>query len=238
VRVGNAAAAQVQHDIFGEMVLALAPVFFDDRFSAERTPASLALLERLTRKAIALAGTPDAGIWEYRTDAKPQTFSSLMSWAAADRMAALAARHTPARPPMWPQRRYAPDHHQAWNPRLNAFPPPTVARIWMPRCSNGEPALSARGPAPACRSRRSATRCLGWLAAALSARRRLRPPDNGLPHLQLLAGGGVVTIGRGRGARRHGSHQRRLFAARPAVGGLRTVRAACGNFPRPTRTSA
>jgi len=100
VRIGNA-AAQTQHDIFGEMVLALAPVFFDDRFSAERTPAALALLERLARKAIALAGTPDAGIWEHRTHAQPRTFSSLMSWAAADRMAALAARHTPARAADW-----------------------------------------------------------------------------------------------------------------------------------------
>ncbi len=124
VRVGNAAAAQIQHDIFGEMVLALAPVFFDDRFSAERTPASLALLERLTRRAIALAGTPDAGIWEYRTDAKPQTFSSLMSWAAADRMAALAARHAPAQAAGWHQAADAIREQivtQAWNPRLNAF---------------------------------------------------------------------------------------------------------------------
>jgi GH15 family glucan-1,4-alpha-glucosidase len=124
VRVGNAAASQVQHDIFGEMVLALAPVFFDDRFSAERTPASLALLERLAHKAITLAGTPDAGIWEYRTDAKPQTFSSLMSWAAADRMAALAARHTPARAAEWHMAAETIRDQiiaQAWNPRLNAF---------------------------------------------------------------------------------------------------------------------
>lgn len=124
VRIGNAAAAQIQHDIFGEMVLALAPVFFDDRFSTERTPASLALLERLTHRAIALAGTPDAGIWEYRTDAKPQTFSSLMSWAAADRMAALAARHTPAQAAEWHLSAEAIRDQivaRAWNPRLNAF---------------------------------------------------------------------------------------------------------------------
>ena len=34
-----------------------------------------------------MAGVPDAGIWEYRTEWEPQTFSSLMCWAAADRMA-------------------------------------------------------------------------------------------------------------------------------------------------------
>ena len=67
VRVGNGAARQSQNDIFGEMVLALAPIFLDERFTAERSPATLELLERLARRAIAVAGTPDAGIWEYRT---------------------------------------------------------------------------------------------------------------------------------------------------------------------------
>ena len=95
VRVGNAAARHSQNDIFGEMVLALTPIFLDERFSAERSGASFELIERLARKAIGVAGTPDAGIWEYRTEWKPQTFSSLMSWAAADRMALVAARRAP-----------------------------------------------------------------------------------------------------------------------------------------------
>ncbi|HZN93324.1 MAG TPA: glycoside hydrolase family 15 protein, partial [Myxococcales bacterium] len=97
VRVGNGAAKQPQHDIFGETVLALTPVFLDDRFSAERTETALVLLERLARKAITVAGTPDAGIWEVRTEWTPQTFSSLMCWAAVDRMAIVAARHAPAK---------------------------------------------------------------------------------------------------------------------------------------------
>jgi GH15 family glucan-1,4-alpha-glucosidase len=95
VRVGNAAAKQRQNDVFGEMVLALSPVFLDDRFSAERSPATLELLQRLTCKAIAVAGTPDAGIWELRGASKARTFSSLMCWAAADRMANVAARCCP-----------------------------------------------------------------------------------------------------------------------------------------------
>jgi GH15 family glucan-1,4-alpha-glucosidase len=99
VRVGNAAMAHQQHDIFGELVLALAPVFFDERFSAERSPATLDLLMRLARRAIALAGTPDTGIWEYRTAPVPQTFSSVMCWAAADRAAMVAERHRPADEP-------------------------------------------------------------------------------------------------------------------------------------------
>jgi GH15 family glucan-1,4-alpha-glucosidase len=92
VRIGNAAAKQRQLDVFGEMVLALCPVFLDDRFSAERSRDTLELLHRLARKAISVAGTPDMGIWEFRTGTYPQTFSSLMCWAAADRMAAVLDR--------------------------------------------------------------------------------------------------------------------------------------------------
>jgi GH15 family glucan-1,4-alpha-glucosidase len=97
VRIGNAAALHSQHDIYGEMVLALTPIFVDERMSAGRSSAALRLIEGLARKAISLAGVPDAGIWEYRTEWKPQTFSSLMCWAGADRMAAIAERHDPAR---------------------------------------------------------------------------------------------------------------------------------------------
>jgi GH15 family glucan-1,4-alpha-glucosidase len=50
---------------------------------------------RLARKAISVAGTPDRGIWEYRTDPTPQTFSTLMCWTAADRAAAIAERFAP-----------------------------------------------------------------------------------------------------------------------------------------------
>ncbi len=97
VRVGNAAMAHQQNDIFGELVLVLAPIFVDERFSAERTPATLDLLMRLATRAVEVAGTPDTGIWEFRTAPTPQTFSSLMCWAAADRAATVAARYQPAR---------------------------------------------------------------------------------------------------------------------------------------------
>ena len=124
VRVGNGAALQAQNDIFGEMVLALAPIFLDERFTAERSRATLELLERLARRAIAVAGTPDAGIWEYRTAMKPRTFSSLMSWAAADRMAKIAALHAPSAEAEF---RAGAEHirdeivARAWRPELGSF---------------------------------------------------------------------------------------------------------------------
>jgi GH15 family glucan-1,4-alpha-glucosidase len=95
VRVGNGAATHRQHDVFGEMVLALTPLFLDARFRDQVTPEVLDLVSGLARKAISVAGQPDAGIWEYRSEWRPQTFSSLMCWAAADRMARIAKLHRP-----------------------------------------------------------------------------------------------------------------------------------------------
>lgn len=95
VRIGNGAALHEQHDVYGEMVLALAPLFTDDRFHLDRSPAVLKLLERLGQRALSVVGTPDAGIWEYRKAWEPQTFSSLMCWAAADRVAKIARRFKP-----------------------------------------------------------------------------------------------------------------------------------------------
>ncbi|MCC7071551.1 MAG: glycoside hydrolase family 15 protein [Deltaproteobacteria bacterium] len=95
VRVGNGAALHRQHDVFGEMVLALTPLFLDARFREHVTPQVLDLVGRLADKAIAVAGQPDAGIWEVRNEWRPQTFSSLMCWAAAERMSRIAAQHRP-----------------------------------------------------------------------------------------------------------------------------------------------
>jgi GH15 family glucan-1,4-alpha-glucosidase len=92
IRTGNGAAVHRQNDVYGETALALVPVFFDERFRDERSPAALDLLGRLARKAVRVAGTPDAGIWEYRREWTPQTFSTLMSWAAADRVAGALER--------------------------------------------------------------------------------------------------------------------------------------------------
>lgn len=95
VREGNGAAAHRQNDVFGEMVLALTPLFLDARFREQVTPPVLNLVTQLARKAVAVAGQPDAGIWEFRSEWRPQTFSSVMCWAAADRMIRIANEHRP-----------------------------------------------------------------------------------------------------------------------------------------------
>ena len=63
VRAGNGAARHRQNDVYGEAALSLVPVFLDERFRDERSDAALDLVTRLARKAVQVAGTPDAGIF-------------------------------------------------------------------------------------------------------------------------------------------------------------------------------
>ncbi len=125
VRTGNGAAGQIQNDIYGELVLSLTPLFLDERFRPDQTPATLNMMKRLARKAIEVAGRPDAGIWEYRlSEQTPQSFSMLMCWAGADRMRAVAERHAPD---LAPEFREAADAIRdkliasAWSDELNTF---------------------------------------------------------------------------------------------------------------------
>jgi GH15 family glucan-1,4-alpha-glucosidase len=92
VRVGNQAAEQVQNDAFGSVVLAAEKMFFDARLPQPGDAALFHQLEPVARAAIDAALTPDAGIWEYRGRARVHTFSAATCFAAADRMARIAAR--------------------------------------------------------------------------------------------------------------------------------------------------
>jgi GH15 family glucan-1,4-alpha-glucosidase len=91
VRVGNAAYEQVQNDVYGSMVLAAVHLFFDSRLL--RKPANEELydqLEFLGKRAVAAFDQPDAGPWELRGSASVHTFSSMMCWAACDRLKRIA----------------------------------------------------------------------------------------------------------------------------------------------------
>ena len=48
-------------------------------------------LEPLGEQSLAVFGQPDAGIWEYRGRTAVHTFSAAVCWAAADRLARIAA---------------------------------------------------------------------------------------------------------------------------------------------------
>ena len=92
VHIGNAAYAQVQIDVYGAAVLAATQSFFDARLVRPGTRALFEALELLGEQSVAVFGSADAGLWEYRGHVAVHTFSSTICWAAADRLARIAAR--------------------------------------------------------------------------------------------------------------------------------------------------
>jgi GH15 family glucan-1,4-alpha-glucosidase len=90
VRIGNAAAGQIQHDTYGSIILAAMPMFFDRRLPRPGDAGLFHLLERLGIVAEQSAFEPDAGIWEYRGRMRVHMHSAAMCWAGCNRLAAIA----------------------------------------------------------------------------------------------------------------------------------------------------
>lgn len=91
VRIGNAAYIQSQHDVMGEVVLCLETILSDERIVVRDMQSIFTLVEHLVGQAIALFDVDDTGIWEYRTNPGPHTFSKMLCWVAARRGVELAA---------------------------------------------------------------------------------------------------------------------------------------------------
>ncbi len=89
VRLGNAACAQIQNDVYGETIAAVAPLLLG---RADCPPAALALLVRLLEQIDRTMELPDAGLWEIRDEPKLHTFSLLMHWLGATNAASVGAR--------------------------------------------------------------------------------------------------------------------------------------------------
>jgi GH15 family glucan-1,4-alpha-glucosidase len=92
VRVGNQAALQAQHDVYGSVVLGVTQMFVDQRLPKMGDEALFRRLETLGELARASAFEPDAGIWEYRGRARVHTYSAALCWAACDRLGMIASR--------------------------------------------------------------------------------------------------------------------------------------------------
>jgi GH15 family glucan-1,4-alpha-glucosidase len=92
VRVGNLAEMQSQHDVYGSVILAATQMFIDERLPRMGDAALFKALEPLGERALRLALTPDAGIWEYRGRQRIHTHSAALCWAACDRLSQIATR--------------------------------------------------------------------------------------------------------------------------------------------------
>jgi GH15 family glucan-1,4-alpha-glucosidase len=92
VRFGNLAVEQVQHDVYGSVILAATQLFFDERLVRSGDQILLERLYRLGKRAVATFEEPDAGPWEFRGRMQRHTFSAAISWAGCDRLARIASR--------------------------------------------------------------------------------------------------------------------------------------------------
>jgi len=125
VRVGNQAWEHIQNDVYGNVVLASTQAFFDRRLLHPGTEKLFERLERVGEQAVKLYDQPDAGLWELRTRERIHTFSSLMCWAACDRLAKIAlSLELEGRARHWREhadRIHAVICEHAWNEELGSF---------------------------------------------------------------------------------------------------------------------
>jgi len=120
VRVGNQAAEQVQHDVYGAVILALAQLFFDERLVSPGDERLFRELTKLGERAFRFHDQPDAGPWEFRGTARAHTYSSVMSWAGCDRLARIATRLRLG------------EDAQHWRARADAMRGHILERAWHP----------------------------------------------------------------------------------------------------------
>jgi GH15 family glucan-1,4-alpha-glucosidase len=92
VRVGNQAHEHLQHDVYGQIVLSTVQAFFDERLLRPASADDFRALEPIGERAFELHNKPDASLWEFRGREAVHTYSSVMCWAACDRLANAAAR--------------------------------------------------------------------------------------------------------------------------------------------------
>jgi GH15 family glucan-1,4-alpha-glucosidase len=92
VRRGNQAYEHIQNDVYGSVILAATQTFFDERLTKPGDTRLFERLEAVGQRCLELFDKPDAGLWELRTKAKVHTYSSVMCWAGADRLAKIAER--------------------------------------------------------------------------------------------------------------------------------------------------
>ena len=87
VRIGNAAAAQFQLDVFGELLDA---AWLYRQNGGEIDDVFWDFLSRIGGAVLERWEEPDQGVWEIRGEPRHFVFSKVMAWAALDRLLRLA----------------------------------------------------------------------------------------------------------------------------------------------------
>jgi len=83
VRVGNDAYTHIQNDVYGQILLAILPLYLDERFRNHPGAMDINLVETVLEKIEATIDEKDAGIWEFRSKAYRHAYSNLFQWAGS-----------------------------------------------------------------------------------------------------------------------------------------------------------
>jgi len=83
VRVGNKAYVQVQHDIYGQVLVSLLPLFTDKRLIFLKKNSYKNIVPWLVKQIERTLTEPDSGVWEFRNKTQVHTYTLLFHWAGA-----------------------------------------------------------------------------------------------------------------------------------------------------------
>ncbi len=81
VRVGNDAFTHIQNDVYGQIMLAVLPLFVDNRFRSHPAAYTETVIQVLLEKIEMTIDEADAGIWEFRNMAHKHAYTNLFQWA-------------------------------------------------------------------------------------------------------------------------------------------------------------
>ncbi|MFC6081930.1 glycoside hydrolase family 15 protein [Sphaerisporangium aureirubrum] len=122
VRVGNAAADQLQLDIYGALIDS---IYLYDKWAQPISSDRWDELCLLVDWVCANWDQPDEGVWETRGGRHDYVYSRLMCWVSIERAMRMAARRgLPADIPRWRHARdeiYRQIMRRGWSPALGAF---------------------------------------------------------------------------------------------------------------------
>lgn len=83
VRIGNDAYTHIQNDVYGQVLVALLPLYVDRRFIGEERSESEKLIYKTLHHVQRTMNMPDAGLWEFRHIAQQHCYTYLFHWAGS-----------------------------------------------------------------------------------------------------------------------------------------------------------
>ncbi len=83
VRIGNKAYVQVQHDVYGQVLVSLLPLYTDKRLIFLKKHSYKNIVPWLLKQIQRTLTTPDSGLWEFRNKTQVHTYTLLFHWAGA-----------------------------------------------------------------------------------------------------------------------------------------------------------